>query len=63
MDIYPLLIYINNKHEDFYLQFQAQHTSWYPASAVDLVGNQLHMHDPVLCEFSTQQVGFSIDFN
>ena len=29
------------------------------ASVVDLVGNQLCMHGPVFCEYSTQQVGIS----
>ena len=33
------------------------------ASAANLVGNQLHMCDPFLCKFSTQQVEFSTDFN
>ena len=33
------------------------------ASAADLVGNQLHMHDPVSCKYTTQQMGISTNFN
>ena len=38
-------------------------TPWYSASAVDLMGNQLHMCDPVFCDFATQLMGFSTYFN
>ena len=33
------------------------------ASSVDLAGSWLGMHDPVFCEYSTQQVGLSTSFS
>ena len=33
------------------------------ASAADLMGNQLHMHDPVSQEYTTQEAGLSTSFD
>ena len=58
MDIYPLFIKVNNKYEDFYSQFQAQHLG---------IPHQQQIWWKIICpcitQFSTQWVRFSTDFN